>query len=546
VLQADTRAMGQTNTMIDVWKQWVGQVADGRYPLRQFLGGSERGPVFLTESGGPERQKCAIKLYVADPQLADAQMARWEQAAKLAHPHLLRVFHTGRCELGGARLFYEVMECADEDLSHVIPVRSLTAAEAGEMLRPALEALAYLHGRGLVHGRVKPSNIMAVGEQLKISSDGICAARSPSVGRGKPTVYDAPEAGTRGGSAAGDVWSLGVTLVEVLTQKLPEWEFKGQEEPRLPVMPAPFGDIAKQCLRRDPQQRCSLGEIAARLDPDAAPLGKQQGAKVISPPAPVRAAEPPPLPSPKPTTKPAPRPATQVVTSAGKPAAAAAPRPSPRTEKPTWRFAWRAAAIVAVIVIGAFAVRKVSSRGSAVDVEPDAKVVAADAQPQPALARPESNPVTQHAAPTKSKSGEMGAVSASAPAETFAPRANPAPLPAPAPAPKAAINKVASVGLGGGVAHPVLPDVPGRASSTIHGTVRVSIRVQADATGHVVAADLESAGPSKYFAGLAVKAAREWKFVPPTADGQPTASDWIVRFEFQPDGTKANAAPADR
>ena len=72
------------------------------------------------------------------------------------------------------------------------------------------------------------------------------------------------------------MWSLGVTLVEVLTQQLPAWEWKGQEEPELPRLPAPFGDIARQCLRRDPQQRCTLAEIGARLDPDAPPLGKLQ------------------------------------------------------------------------------------------------------------------------------------------------------------------------------------------------------------------------------------------------------------------------------
>src|ERR1700722_14108216 len=412
--------MGQTNTMKDVWKQWEGQMADGRYPLRRLLGGSERGPVFLTESSGPERQKCAIKFFVAEPEIADAQMARWEQATKLAHPHLQRVLETGRCELGGARMLYAAMECADEDLSQVVPVRPLTAAEASGMLRPALEALAYLHGKGRVHGTIKPSNITAVGEHLKISSDGICAARNPAIGRGRPTAYDAPEVGTRGASAAGDVWSLGVTLVEVLTQRLPQWDFKGQEEPQLPRMPAPFGDIAKQCLRRDPQQRCSLRDIAARLDPDAAPLGKQQpaAAKVAVPtPAPMRAAEPPPPPAPKPA-QPMPAPADSSGRPAAKPAPDATLRPNPRAETPARRFAWRAAAIVAVIVMGAFAVYRVSSRGSAVDVESDAKVVAADAQPQAA-------PVASKA-PENASSGQTAAATIPTPAETLAPAAAPA------------------------------------------------------------------------------------------------------------------------
>jgi TonB family protein len=397
-------------------------------------------------------------------------------------------------------MLYAVMEFADEDLSHVVPVRSLTAAEAEAMLRPALEALAFLHARGLVHGHLKPSNIMAVGDQLKLSSDGICAARNPALGRSRPTPYDAPEAGTRGGSAAGDVWSLGVTLVEVLTQKLPAWEFKGQEEAQLPRMPAPFGDIVRLCLRRDPQQRCSLAEVASRLNPDAAPLGQQA--------APVRAAEPPP-------PKPAPR--APSVTLAAK------PQPSLRRQKSARTVVWRAAGIVAVIVVAALAVLKISSRGSAVDVERDAKVVAADAQPVAG----EPNASSENVAPLKSGSPKMA---------TGAP---PAPPPEPAAHPET--EKMAVAAVGGGVTHQVLPVVPESARSTIQGTVRVGVRVEVDATGKVMGADLDSAGPSKYFAALAEKAARGWEFLPPSAGGAPVSSHWIVRFEFQPDGTKATA-----
>jgi TonB family protein len=472
-----------------------------------------------------------IKLSVADPQIADAQIARWEQAAKLGHPHLLRVFHTGRCELGGVRMLYAVMEGADEDLSQVVPVRPLTAAEAGEMLRPTLEALTYLHGRGLVHGHVKPSNIMAVGEQVKISSDGIGAARNPAAGRGRPTVYEAPEAGTRGGSTAGDVWSLGVTLVEVLTQKLPEWEFKGQPEARLPRMPAPFGDIAKQCLRKDPQQRCTLADIAARLDPDAAPLGQQAvAAKAAPPPALTPASEPGPPPRAKAAAPPPSVPVAPRVTGASRPAAASTTPPLLRPQKPARGFAWRAAAIIAVIVMGALVVLKISSRGSAVNVEPDAKVVASDAQP----AATESNPAAENPAPAKSNGGDTAAPTP-APAAGSSASATPA---------RPARPRIQTAGAAGAVAHQVVPDVPGSARATIRGTVRVGVRVAVDASGKVVRADLESAGPSKYFAALAEKAARGWEFVPPTADGEPVSSDWILRFDFQSDGTQTSATPA--
>src|SRR5208337_4472772 len=76
---------------------------------------------------------------------------------------------------------------------------------------------------------------------------------------------------------ASDVWSLGVTLVEALTQYPPVWDRSTQTEPVVPEsIPQPFADIARECLRREPARRCTLGEIKARLDP-AQPIAKPAG-----------------------------------------------------------------------------------------------------------------------------------------------------------------------------------------------------------------------------------------------------------------------------
>jgi protein TonB len=99
-------------------------------------------------------------------------------------------------------------------------------------------------------------------------------------------------------------------------------------------------------------------------------------------------------------------------------------------------------------------------------------------------------------------------------------------------------NKSAGDVVHGAVAHQVLPEVPQSARSTISGTVRVSVRVNVNASGKVADVELDAAGPSKYFANLAVKAAREWEFTPSKLDGQATPSEWILRFEFAQDGTK--------
>jgi TonB family protein len=90
------------------------------------------------------------------------------------------------------------------------------------------------------------------------------------------------------------------------------------------------------------------------------------------------------------------------------------------------------------------------------------------------------------------------------------------------------------------VVHEEIPNVSLRSRETIHGHVKVTVRVTVDKSGAVVSDVLENPGPSKYFARLAGEAASKWKFVP--ADREATRQ-WLVRFEFSRDGTKAQAVP---
>jgi serine/threonine protein kinase len=154
----------------EFWKNWEGRVADEKFPLRKFLGGSDHSAVFLTERTGEGSQRAAIKLIPADNLDESVQLSSWATAAKLSHPHLIALFECGSCTLGGTRLLYVVMEYAEENLAEILPLRALAPAEASEMLHPTAEALDYLHRSGLAHGRIQPSNIMAVDDQLKISA----------------------------------------------------------------------------------------------------------------------------------------------------------------------------------------------------------------------------------------------------------------------------------------------------------------------------------------------------------------------------------------
>jgi TonB family protein len=89
----------------------------------------------------------------------------------------------------------------------------------------------------------------------------------------------------------------------------------------------------------------------------------------------------------------------------------------------------------------------------------------------------------------------------------------------------------------GEVAYKAMPEVLPAARNGIQGKLRVSVKVNVDRSGNVEDAELESRGPSKYFARAALQAAQEWKFKPAKVDGRGVLSTWILRFEFTRAGT---------
>jgi TonB family protein len=430
----------------EAWRAWEGRVVAGKFPLRRWLGGSEHSAVFLTERQGQLSQKAAIKLIPADAGDADRQLARWRAAAQLSHPHLIRIFETGSC---GTTLLYVAMEYAEEDLSQILPQRPLTPAEVTDLLPPVLDALSYLHGKGLVHGCLKPSNVMAVGEQLKISADQVTSS-SQTDSRGKRRdAYDAPETAAGVISPAADVWSLGLTLVAAFTQNEPP-AGEAKVPASLEKLPEPFRGIAHECLHVDPKRRCSIAQIQARLQPPARSV--PAGPEPTTPAAPVR----------------------------------------------HYRYTWRMLIPVAVLLAFALALylfhrifQKPPASREQIEV----------------AATPESKPA--HAS-----------------------------------TPTSALHAASSTQAG--VVHQVLPDAPQSALNTITGTVRVSVRVNVDSSGKVTTAELASAGPSKYFARMALAAAQRWEFVPLEVDGQPVESMWLLHFRFRRTSVQASAERARR
>jgi TonB family protein len=423
------------------WQQYEGQRINETFPLHRYLGGEGNYAVFLTEYGEPAPRQAAIKIILEDPERTDAQLHRWSLVANLSHPNLIRIFTMGRSNLGDEPLIYLLMEYANENLSDVIATRPLTAEEAREMLKPALSALTYVHGHGFWHGHLKPANILAVDGQLKISSDNLCRIGDMSGSR-TPDAYTPPE--IEGTSPAGDVWSLGVTLVQALTQRLPARGLTGQHEPVVPeTLPDPFLEIVRGCLRADPASRWTVPDIAARLE---------------------------------------------VLDGA---------RREPRPDKTR-----------------ALSRKWVSALAASLAVALSAILIA------PRLINRQLNSPHISEAPSTLPKQMPQAV---------APLSSPAREPEPS-APEARTSSPDVVP--GQVLHQVLPEVPSKARQSIRGKVKVSVRVQVDPSGTVTLATLDSGGPSKYFAQLALEAARQWKFTPVKAPDREVADEWILRFEF--------------
>jgi TonB family protein len=413
------------------WKQCEGAVVDG-FPLDRYLGGGETSALFLT---GCPSGSAVIRIELVDHDQADVLVERWNRAAALHHLHLIGILAVGTWVLAGMPVAYLVMEYAEENLAEALRDRPINTEEAHEMLLPVAEALAYLHSQGLVHGNLKPSNILAVGDTVKITSESVSA-----------------------GDPAEDIRALGTTVLQALTQRAATVA-PGVQDPAVDALPSPFREILRHCLPEDPRLRWSADKIAASLRSPQPPVSTLPAAATVA-------------------TKP------------------------PTRKLRRWYYVAGFTLIVAASAVVGLLVKPRTPAPVVLTSEP--------VRPLPTSASPGTTP----SGPT------------------------PAPEDAP-PVPPASKSQTQNVALAaqGEIARSVLPDIPAKARNTIHGTVRVVVRVTVDSAGSVAEATLEPGG-SPYFGKLAVGAARRWQFAP--AEGA-LPRTWILRFEIT--GTRTQVIP---
>jgi TonB family protein len=488
--------------MTESWTTWQGQLINGTFALRRLLGQSNHSAVFLTDYPAQAIPSVAIKFIPAVAGTSDTQLANWLKAAALPHQNLARILESGQFQQEGRAFLYVVTEYAEESLEEILPHRPLTSEEVRAMLMPVLDALTFLHANQLIQGQLKPSNVLVIDDQVKLASDTIKPTGAAVPGIVRATVYDAPETAAGHQLPAGDMWALGVTIVQALTQHLPTWTDGRPAAAVLPPdFPRDFIDVVLRCLHQNPLQRPTPQELKAQLSGETtAPMAALPEPVAVAPESPPRqesiASKKPAPKEPVPTQPSLTEPARAEIISR---AVADATSRQPVREKPKRSIApLVGGAVIGLLVIWGWSrlspKHPTPTPSSPVEVQP---APAAAQQPAPVVAAARS-----------------AASPAAPPAET---------------------------GLAPGVLHQELPTVGRSANESIRGHFRVVVRVVVNRSGKVIDQTLEDAGPSKYFARLANTAAREWKFVP--ADDH-AARDWLLRFDFSKDQVSASAEPA--
>lgn len=251
---------------------------NGRYKLVRPLGVGGMGRVFEVidlESGLP----VAIKLIRGDQAINENARIRFVREARatgrLRHSNIVAIHDIG--QIKGA--LYIVM-----DYVQGTPLTNLVASQSPVLLQSKLaimaqvaDALGYAHAQGIVHGDIKPDNIIVAPDHtVKVLDFGLAqqADLPNSLVQGWGTVaYMSPEQlRRREVDARSDIWSAGITLFEFLSGNLPFDSIQKILSAPPPVLPAEtalaseLNAILARALANDLEARyATAGEMAGDL-----------------------------------------------------------------------------------------------------------------------------------------------------------------------------------------------------------------------------------------------------------------------------------------
>ncbi|HEY3938765.1 MAG TPA: hypothetical protein VGL97_15130 [Bryobacteraceae bacterium] len=255
------------------WRLLQGIILDGGYELKNAIELNDAEAVFKVHVLGAGGLEAIARFYSAEPASLDEQLLLWEAVKELPHPNLARPLAAGRKSIGGVEAAYVVLGIPDEKLSGVLAERALSEEESVEVLQCAARALEHLHANGLTHGCVSPETVLANGDSIQLAGECVrwLNARPPfEVTR---AAYLAPESEGVNNTVAADVWCLGATLFEVLSQKA----YIVENHPKLEAVP--LTGLLRRCLEKHPLNRCQLPEARAiALHGPATPVADETAA----------------------------------------------------------------------------------------------------------------------------------------------------------------------------------------------------------------------------------------------------------------------------
>jgi calcium/calmodulin-dependent protein kinase I len=263
----------------DIMKRVKNEPISGAYNIGRQLG---KGAFAIVKEATNKQtgEKAAIKIIPQDKVAGeDLRLLRREIANLLAieHPNILKLLEVYE----DPQNFYLVMELIQgkELFDKIIDMGNYSERDAAHIMSQILDALAYLHSKGICHRDLKPENLMSVGsgqrELIKIADFGLSKNFEEDTMRtscGSP-LYVAPEILTAEQyDAQVDMWSMGVILYILLVGYPPfnaanpgilyrqiiegQWTFGDGWE----GISAEAKDLVRKLMTRDPRKRLSAAQ----------------------------------------------------------------------------------------------------------------------------------------------------------------------------------------------------------------------------------------------------------------------------------------------